>query len=41
MTDADLHLLTGAYALDALDPAERAEFEAASRLLFLLPGRGA
>lgn len=26
--DANLHALTGAYALDALEPAERAEFEA-------------
>ncbi len=27
MDTADLHLLTGAYALDALDPAERLKFE--------------
>jgi anti-sigma-K factor RskA len=27
MTDAELHLLTGAYALDALDPDERLVFE--------------
>ncbi|MFJ8820769.1 anti-sigma factor domain-containing protein [Streptomyces sp. NPDC102467] len=27
MTTADLHTLTGAYALHALDPAEQAEFE--------------
>src|SRR3954447_142535 len=26
-SDGELHLLTGAYALDALDPAERAAFE--------------